>query len=73
MPAVFRHGLTAGSSAAYDLGALPRFLRRARWLSLAEAERFISARGSTDHPAHVQLAATRLSQLVSLRLLRAAR
>jgi len=63
-PPLVRRALAAGL-ATYDLGALPRFRKRARYLSPEQAERYYQ---SWDHgitPLHVQFARA-LNQLMSL-------
>jgi hypothetical protein len=54
-PALLRRGLAAGL-ATYDLGALPRFRRRARSLREAAAERYYVSWEDGPTPLHRQLA-----------------
>lgn len=63
-PAMLQKGFAAGLL-AYDLGALPRYFRRAHALTGDRAERYFQSweRGIT--PAHVQLARA-INQLMSL-------
>lgn len=63
-PAVLRSGLAAGL-VAYDLGAVPRYLRRAQHLAPAKAERYFASWEHGPTPLHVQLARG-LNQLMSL-------
>jgi hypothetical protein len=64
IPPLMARGLAIGL-AAYDLAAVPRYGRRARSLSAAQAERYFASweRGIT--PVQVQLASV-LNQLMSL-------
>ena len=63
-PAVMGHGFAAGL-AAYDLGAVPRYLRRARALTGERAERYFASWENGPTPLHVQLARV-VNQLMSL-------
>lgn len=63
-PAMLRLGLVAGL-ATYDVGALPRFARRARALDPARAERYFASWEHGLTPLHVQLARG-IKQLMSL-------
>ncbi|HET9626454.1 MAG TPA: hypothetical protein VFP84_34065 [Kofleriaceae bacterium] len=64
LPAVMARGLAAGI-AAYDLGALPRYRRRARALTGDRAEAYFASWEHGPTPVHVQLARA-LNQLMSL-------
>ena len=64
IPAVAAKGLAAGL-ATYDLGALPRYGRRARALTGDRAEAYFSSWEHGLTPLHVQLARA-LNQLISL-------
>lgn len=64
MPSLVRRGLTAGL-ATYDLGALPRYRRRARALAADDAERYYASWERGPTPMHTQLAHA-LNQLMSL-------
>ena len=63
-PRLLREGLAAGL-VTYDLGALPRYLRRARDLAPATAERYFASWEHGPTPLHVQLARG-VNQLMSL-------
>lgn len=63
-PPAVRHGLAAGL-ATYDLGALPRYRRRARALTGDAAERYFASWEHGPTPLHVQLARG-INQLMSL-------
>jgi len=63
-PMVLRKGVNAGF-AAYDLGALPRYRRRAHKLSGDDAERYYQSWEHGITPLHVQFARA-LNQLLSL-------
>jgi len=63
-PPLVRAGLAAGL-ATYDLGALPRYRRRARHLGPEAAERYFASWERGPTPLHVQLAHA-INQLVSL-------
>jgi hypothetical protein len=63
-PPLVRAGLAAGL-ATYDVGALPRYRRRARHLSPEAAERYFASWERGPTPFHVQLAHA-VNQLVSL-------
>ncbi len=63
-PALLRKGFGAGL-ATYDLGALPRYRKRARSLTGAAAERYFEAWQHGFTPLQRQLAAA-LNQLMSL-------
>ncbi len=63
-PALMRRGFDAGMI-AYDVGALPRYFRRAHLLSPAKAERYFESWDHGPTPIHVQLA-TAVNQLMSL-------
>ena len=63
-PVFVQHGLAAGL-AAYDLGALPRYFRRARALTGERAERYFASWEHGLTPMHVQFARA-LNQLMSL-------
>jgi hypothetical protein len=63
-PYLVGRGFAAGL-VAYDLGALPRYLRRAQTLTGERAERYFRAWQHGPTPAHVQLARA-LNQLISL-------
>lgn len=63
-PPLVRRALVAGL-AAYDLGALPRYFRRARALSPAKAEAYYRSWEHGFTPMHVQLARA-INQLMSL-------
>ena len=63
-PAMLRKGFGAGL-ATYDLGALPRYRKRARSLTGAAAERYFESWHHGFTPIHRQLAAA-LNQLMSL-------
>ena len=63
-PAVMSRGFAAGML-AYDLGAVPRYLRRAHALTGERAERYFASWEHGVTPLQVQLARV-LNQLVSL-------
>ena len=63
-PRVLQHGLVAGVL-AYDLGAVPRHLRRAQSLSAPAADRYFAWWEHGPTPFHVQLARA-INQLMSL-------
>ncbi|HLL22751.1 MAG TPA: hypothetical protein VK427_11495, partial [Kofleriaceae bacterium] len=63
-PAVVQKGFAAGAL-AYDLGALPRYLKRAHKLTGARAERYFTSWEHGLTPVHVQFAHA-LNQLMSL-------
>lgn len=63
-PAMLRIGLAAGL-VTYDLGALPRFAKRARSLDPARAETYFASWEHGFTPIHVQLARG-INQLMSL-------
>lgn len=63
-PALLRHGFAAGLR-TYDLGALPRYFKRARYLTGDAAERYFQSWEHGFTPLHVQLARA-LNQLISL-------
>lgn len=63
-PPLVRAGLAAGL-VVYDLGAVPRFRRRARHLRPDAAERYFASWEHGRTPIHVQLARA-LNQLMSL-------
>ncbi len=63
-PAVLRTMIGTGL-ATYDLGALPRYLRRARHLTGEAAERYFASWEHGVTPLHVQFARA-LNQLMSL-------
>jgi hypothetical protein len=64
MPPLMRRGLVAGL-ATYDLGALPRYLRRAHALPAAKATAYFESWAHGPTPVHRQLAQA-LKQLMSL-------
>lgn len=63
-PALLRKGFGAGML-TYDLGALPRYRKRARSLSPDQAERYYESWAEGPTPIHKQLAGA-LNQLMSL-------
>jgi hypothetical protein len=63
-PPVLGKGLAAGLL-TYDLGALPRYFKRARSLTGEKAERYFQSWEHGPTPVHVQLAKA-VNQLVSL-------
>ena len=63
-PPVMAHGLAAGF-ATYDLGALPRYLKRAHQLSPDKAERYYESWVHGITPVHKQFAQV-LNQMMSL-------
>lgn len=63
-PMLVRNALAAGL-VTYDLGALPRYLRRAHALSPDQAERYFASWEHGVTPLHVQFAKA-LNQLMSL-------
>lgn len=63
-PPMLRRGFGAGL-ATYDLGALPRYRRRARTLSGDQAERYFASWEHGPTPLHTQFARA-LNQLMSL-------
>jgi hypothetical protein len=63
-PALLRKGFGAGL-ATYDLGAIPRYARRARHLTGDKAEKYFASWAHGFTPLHRQLAAA-LNQLMSL-------
>lgn len=64
LPPLMQRGLAAGLT-TYDLGALPRYGKRARSLSPDQAEAYYSSWEHGLTPLHVQLARA-LNQLMSL-------
>lgn len=64
IPSLMRRGLVAGI-ATYDLGALPRYRRRARSLTGDAAARYFASWETGPTPLHVQLARA-VNQLMSL-------
>ena len=64
LPPLMQQGLAAGL-VTYDIGALPRYLRRAHALSPAKAEAYYASWEHGLTPLHVQLAKA-LNQLMSL-------
>ena len=63
-PAVLQAGFTAGLL-TYDLGAVPRYARRAHRLEGARAERYFASWEHGPTPLHTQLARA-INQLMSL-------
>ncbi len=63
-PPLVRRALAAGL-VTYDLGAVPRYRKRARYLSPEQAERYYASWEHGLTPLHVQLARA-LNQLLSL-------
>jgi hypothetical protein len=64
LPSLMSRGLAAGL-VTYDLGALPRYFKRASALSPAKAERYYASWEHGITPLHVQFAKA-LNQLMSL-------
>ena len=64
LPPLFARGLGAGL-AAYDLGSLPRYLRRAHALPVDKADKYFRSWEHGVTPLHVQLARA-VNQLMSL-------
>jgi inactivated superfamily I helicase len=62
---VLVHRALAAGLVAYDVGALPRYLRRAQALTGDRAERYFQSWEHGPTPVHVQLARA-LNQLMSL-------
>jgi hypothetical protein len=63
-PPLLAHGLAAGFT-AYDLGSLPRYLRRAHTLPVEKAERYYDSWAHGITPVHRQFAQV-LNQMMSL-------